>query len=81
MDPINDPVMMLLETPFMRWNNIHKKDMIRKGKPTPFLSCQSLTKKVAKYYVDCLILRGMIWIHGFVEAITNKRYFVSRVYC
>jgi len=50
MDPINDPVVILLETPFRRWNNIHKNDLIRKGKPTPFLSCQSLDKKGGKVF-------------------------------
>jgi hypothetical protein len=49
--------------------------LIREGKPTPFLSCQSLDKNGGKDFVDCLILRGMI-----VEAITNKRYFVGRVH-
>lgn len=80
MDLINDPVVILLETPFRRWNNIYKNDLIRKGKITTFLSCQSLDNKVAKYLVDCLILHGMICILSFVEAITNKCYFVGRVY-
>jgi len=48
MDAINDPVVILLETSFRRWNNIHKNDLIRKGKPTPFLSCQLLDKKGGK---------------------------------
>jgi hypothetical protein len=43
MDPINDPVMIFIETPFRRWNNIHKNDLIRKGKPTPFTSFMSIT--------------------------------------
>jgi hypothetical protein len=50
MDPINDPVVILLETPFRRWNNIHKNDLVRKGKSTPFLSCQSLDKKGGKVF-------------------------------
>jgi hypothetical protein len=50
MDPINDPVMILLETHFKRWNNIHKNDLIRKGKITLFLSCQSLDKKGGKLF-------------------------------
>jgi len=31
MDPINDPVVILLETPFRRWNIIHKNDFVRKS--------------------------------------------------
>lgn len=38
MYPVTDVVVMLLETPFRRWNSDHKNDLLKVGKPIPILS-------------------------------------------
>lgn len=50
MNPLNDPIVQLLETPFRRWSNNNKNELVRLGKPTPMLSCLSKDKKGGKEF-------------------------------
>lgn len=38
MNPISDPIVQLLETPFRRWKRSGKMELLKQGKPTPELS-------------------------------------------
>lgn len=45
MNPLYDPVVMLQETPYRRWNIVDKNDLLRQGKLTLHLTC-SFTDKI-----------------------------------
>ncbi|KAL4141956.1 hypothetical protein QTP88_004495 [Uroleucon formosanum] len=46
--PVTDVVVMLLETPFRRWNSDSKNDLLKMGKPIPILSALAPDKKLNK---------------------------------
>ncbi|KAL4152679.1 hypothetical protein QTP88_000512 [Uroleucon formosanum] len=45
--PVTDVVVMLLETPFRRWNSDSKNDLLKMGKPIPILSALAPDKKLS----------------------------------
>ncbi|KAL4107233.1 hypothetical protein QTP88_017616 [Uroleucon formosanum] len=45
-----DVVVMLLETPFRRWNSDSKNDLLKMGKPIPILSALAPDKKLSKVF-------------------------------
>jgi len=53
MNPIYDPIVCLLGTPFSQCNTRDKTDILKQG-PTPSLSCLTTDKKVAKRFLDHL---------------------------
>lgn len=50
MYPVTDVVVMLLETPFRRWNSDSKNDLLKVGKPIPILSTLTPDKKLSKVF-------------------------------
>ncbi|XP_025420925.1 zinc finger MYM-type protein 1-like [Sipha flava] len=48
--PVTDVVVMLLETPFRRWNSDNKNDLLKVGKPIPILSALAPDKKLSKVF-------------------------------
>ncbi|XP_050064957.1 zinc finger MYM-type protein 1-like [Aphis gossypii] len=50
MNPVYDPVVQLLGTPFRRWTTNDKNELLKLGKPIPQLCCQSRDKKGGKMY-------------------------------
>jgi hypothetical protein len=50
MYPVTDVVVMLLETPFRRWNSDTKNDLLKVGKPIPILSALAPDKKLSKVF-------------------------------
>ncbi|KAL4153064.1 hypothetical protein QTP88_000897 [Uroleucon formosanum] len=44
---VTDVVVMLLETPFRRWNSDSKNDLLKMGKPIPILSALAPDKKLS----------------------------------
>ncbi|KAL4120900.1 hypothetical protein QTP88_013509 [Uroleucon formosanum] len=47
---MTDMVVMLLETPFRRWHSDNKNDLLKVGKPLPFLSALAPDKKLSKVF-------------------------------
>jgi len=45
MNPIYDPILCLLGTPFSQYNTRDKTDILKQVKPTPSLSCLTTDKK------------------------------------
>lgn len=50
MNPIYDPVVLLLEHPYRRWSTYEKNDLLRQGKPTPALTYLSADKNGSKVF-------------------------------
>lgn len=50
MNPLYDPVVLLLETPYRRWNIVNKNDLLRQGKLTPHLTCLFTDKIRSKVF-------------------------------
>ncbi|KAJ8980089.1 hypothetical protein NQ317_017106 [Molorchus minor] len=50
MNPLHDPICVLLETPFSRWNEDDKKDFLSCEKPMPLLNVNKTTKIKDKVY-------------------------------
>jgi len=50
MNPVTDVVVMLLETPFLRWKSDSKNDLLKLGKPIPVLSMLVPDKKQSKVF-------------------------------
>jgi hypothetical protein len=50
MNPLYDPVVLLQETPYSRWNAVDKNDLLRQGKLTPYLTCLSTNKIGSKVF-------------------------------
>ncbi|KAE9522975.1 hypothetical protein AGLY_016606 [Aphis glycines] len=50
MNPVTDAVVMLLKTPFRRWNSDSKNDLLKAGNPIPMLSALALDKKLSKVF-------------------------------
>jgi hypothetical protein len=50
MNPIYDPVILLLDNPYSRWSMDNKNDLLRQGKPTPHISCLTKDKKGSKVF-------------------------------
>ncbi|KAF0682705.1 zinc finger MYM-type protein 1-like, partial [Aphis craccivora] len=55
MNPIYDPIVCLLGTPFSQCNTRDKTDILEQGKPTPSLSCLTSDKKGGKVFLDHLV--------------------------
>jgi len=50
MNPVYDPIVLLLELPYRRWRIVDKNDLLRQGKPTPSLTCLSADKNGSKIF-------------------------------
>lgn len=50
MNPVTDPIVMLLETPFLSWKSVNKNDLLKVGRPIPVLSVLSPDKKHNKVF-------------------------------
>jgi len=50
MYPVTDVVVMLLETPFLRWNSNRKNDLLKVGKSIPVLLALAPDKKLSKVF-------------------------------
>jgi len=50
MNPIYDPIVLLLEHPYRRWSTYDKNDLLRQGKPTPSLTYLSADKNGSKVF-------------------------------
>lgn len=50
MNPVYDPIVLLQEHPYRRWNINDKSDLLKNGKPTPPLTCLSADKKGSKVF-------------------------------
>lgn len=50
MNPIYDPIVLLLEHPYRRWSTCDKNDLLRQGKPTPSLTYLSADKNGSKVF-------------------------------
>ncbi|XP_025192174.1 uncharacterized protein LOC112592365 [Melanaphis sacchari] len=66
MNPIYDPIVLLLEHPYRRWSTFDKNDLLRKGKPTPSLTHLSADKNGSKrlFCWPCILLSqsNSVWI-------------------
>jgi len=50
MNPVYDPIVILLEHPYRRWRIVDKNDLLRQGKPTPSLTYLSADKNGSKVF-------------------------------
>jgi len=50
MNPLYDPVVLLQETPYRRWNIVDRNDLLRQGKLTPHLTCLFTDKIRSKVF-------------------------------
>jgi hypothetical protein len=82
MNPINEIVCNLLETPFNRWTDEDKRDVLLHGRPTGILNIdfKKELKKVADPIRLILSVPGFQNIIGYVVVPPYKNCFVGRVY-
>lgn len=79
MNPIQDPILCVLEKPYSRWDSSSKKDLLRQGKPIPSLTCLTcLTndKKAGKVFSKSFSLtwyKQHSWLCG--------SYYLQKLFC
>ena len=78
MEPRYDPVCLLLETPFVRWKEDDKRQLLKEDRPIPKLSIHK-KKTVHLSIVVAFSHHGMYCSRGYVAAFIYKNCFVGRV--
>lgn len=76
MNPLYDPVVLLQETPYRRWNTVDKNDLLRQGKLTPHLTCLSTNKigsKVFSRSFNSNVYNKHSWLCG--------SYYLQKLFC
>lgn len=79
MNPLNNTVVVWLETSFKRLKTNHKNELVWQSKPTFFCYVIRLTKNMLASLTIRLILRGTRFILSSVKVFMSKHYFVSRI--
>jgi len=76
MNPVTDPVVMLLQTPFKKWKPSNKNDLLKTGRPIPFLSVLSPDKKHNKVFCrsfNANLYQLHLWLCG--------SHYVQKLFC
>ncbi|KAL4141564.1 hypothetical protein QTP88_004185 [Uroleucon formosanum] len=73
---VTDVVVMLLETPFRRWNSDSKNDLLKIGKPIPILSALAPDKKLSKVFCRSFnpnLYQQHFWLCG--------SHYIQKLFC
>lgn len=68
MNPVSDTVCALLETPFSRWKDEDKKDILTTGRPTTALSISVKKEKTVNLIMLTSKTLGFLNFHGYAVA-------------
>ena len=81
MNPENDVVCSLLETPFSRWREEDKRDLLVYNRPTPHLSLSIKNKKSPEILISCTSkVPGIGNMPGYVAVFFCKDFFAGLVF-
>ncbi|KAL4141558.1 hypothetical protein QTP88_004182 [Uroleucon formosanum] len=73
---VTDVVVMLLETPFRRWNSDSKNDLLKMGKPIPILSALAPDKKLSNVFCRSFnpnLYQQHFWLCG--------SHYIQKLFC